>query len=722
MNRPKPGALPAERPTPLPRRTVLAAGVAAGAAAAVTAVPRPAAAATGSTAAPAPGPLAVTSPDARLALTLALDSSGTPTYTITADGIPVVPPSPLGLSLDDADFTTGLTVTDPGRVRRVPVRYSLRQGKVAHVRKTAAERTVTLANKRGLAVQLLLWAGDEGVAFRLRFPENGSGDGVTRTVTAEATGLTLTVPADGGAQFTQPYTPTSPKYQEWYVPRAHHTTPTLGTATTSTGGASFPLLARTTAQDGASWWVLAGESGMDGSYPACHLRQPALNSDSTQATYSIAFPTDDEALGHLGPGTPQVNGSWQTPWRFVALATDPARLADTTIATDLAEPSAVTDTSWIRPGAAAFSWLTAPTSPTSLEQTLRWFDLAQTMGWPYALVDAKWDTMTDAAGDRIPLERLVDEAEQRGIRLFLWYNSAGENNDATANTPRDLIADPATRRATFRRLRDLGIAGVKADGWQSDKQQLVARQRDLLEDAARYRLHVVLHNTTVPRGWDRTYPHLLGVEAGIASEYYANTKPYADQIPEQTTIAALTRNAVGAFDYGTTLLAPYVYAANRRRTTDAHELALTVVYQSGFNGFADGPDSYLAQPAAVRELLSTVPVAWDETRHLAADPGSHVVVARRKGRTWYVAGVNGRTTSIAPGLDSTAAGYTAPVGEARQLTVDLHDLGIRHGATAQLFADASTTDATLRTATVRGRRFTLDTAPFGGFLLVIRPS
>jgi alpha-glucosidase len=99
------------------------------------------------------------------------------------------------------------------------------------------------------------------------------------------------------------------------------------------------------------------------------------------------------------------------------------------------------------------------------------------------------------------------------------------------------------------------------------------------------------------------------------------------------------------------------------------------------------------------------------------------VVARAAanlGRTWYVGGVNGRTTDISPGLDSSAAGCRAPVGRAQRLTVDPREPGITGGATARLFADTSATDGTLRTATVRGTRFALDTAAFGGFLLVLR--
>ncbi len=467
-------------------------------------------------------------------------------------------------------------------------------------------------------------------------------------------------------------------------------------------------------------WVLASESGTDGSYPACHVAQPVLNTAAATVTYPIAFPTDDEALGTFGPGAPRVVGTWRGPWRFVAVAQSPAQLAETTIATDLAAPSRIGRASWVKPGSASFTWLTDHDSPTSLERILPFFDLSRSMGWPYTLVDAKWDQMTDATGALVTLERLVAEARSRGIRLFLWYNSAGSNNDAVANTPRDLLADPVVRRRELRRLSDLGVAGLKVDGWQSDKQQILALQRDLLEDAADYKLHVVLHNTTIPRGWDRTYPHLLGYEAGIASEYYSNTKPYTDQIPEQTTIAAITRNAIGPFDYGTTLFRKGLIVGCDRHTTDAHELALTVVYQSGFNGFADGPQEYLGQDAAVRTVLRTVPLAWDETRFLSAEPARDVVVARRKGRTWWVAGVNGVTTAISPGLDTAAPDYFRARGAAIDLTADLRRLGVSPRARVTVFADTSATDSSLRRTEVVGNVLRVETAPFGGFLAIVR--
>lgn len=195
------------------------------------------------------GSVVVVSPCGRIRVTVRL-ASGVATYAVSVGGVEVVPPSPLGLTLDDADFASRLALTGRGRPRSVKVDYELLQGKVSRVRKTVTERVVSLRNAKGLPRELVLRANSEGAAFRYRFPDRG--DGVTHTVAGEATGLTLNVPADGGAQFTLPYTVQKPKYQERYIPRGRHAVPALGDATASPRGASFPLL--------AEWWVLASES------------------------------------------------------------------------------------------------------------------------------------------------------------------------------------------------------------------------------------------------------------------------------------------------------------------------------------------------------------------------------------------------------------------------------------------------------------------------------
>jgi hypothetical protein len=81
------------------------------------------------------------------------------------------------------------------------------------------------------------------------------------------------------------------------------------------------------------------------------------------------------------------------------------------------------------------------------------------------------------------------------------------------------------------------------------------------------------------------------------------------------------------------------------RTTFGHELALSVVFESGVQHFADGVAAYRALPDAPKTFLKQVPAAWDETRAIVADPGREVVVARRDGGVWYVGGINGRDTA-----------------------------------------------------------------------------
>lgn len=633
-------------------------------------------------------------------------TGGVPGYSVTVDGAEVIPASPVGLTLDDTDYSQGLTITAVSAPRQVRIDYELPSGKVARVAKTMTEREISAVNADGLPVTFVLRADEGAAAFQYRFPDRG--DGLTHTVTSEATGFSVYVPADGGQQFTQGYPTSTEDYQELYISRTSHVIPQLGTATPDAVGASYPILLRAAAKNGSQWWVFASETGADGTYPGCHLQQPALNTAGTQAAYTIAFPLDSE-FGGVGQGAPLVSGAWHTPWRYVAVSRDLTQLANTTLTTDLALPSQVADTSWIRYGGMSWSWLTDSSGPESLEVNLGFMALAQQMGWPYCLLDGGWPGMTDADGNPVSLEQVTAAAAGYGLRLFLWYD--GTQPD---------LSDPVQRRQLFGQLQQLGIAGVKADEWKSDKQAVLATQYEVLQDAADYQLLVILDDCSIPRGWDRTFPHLVSAEGGMSSEYTKDVG-YPDQLPEQHTIAMITRNTTGVFEY-----CPVLFdttntgnALSPRRSSDAQELATAVGYYSAVTVFSDNPADYLAQPEAVQKFLATVPQTWDETRILAADPASHVVIARRKGATWYIAGINGKTLTIAPTYDVTSADYFPPTGQPIPMTVSLADLGIRGSASVQLFADTSATDQTLAITTMRSRQFTVQTAPFGGFLAIV---
>jgi hypothetical protein len=161
---------------------------------------------------------------------------------------------------------------------------------------------------------------------------------------------------------------------------------------------------------------------------------------------------------------------------------------------------------------------------------------------------------------------------------------------------------------------------------------------DILKDAADAKIMVNFHGSTLPRGWERTYPHLVSMESVKGAEGYGRQE-FCDKAPVHNTILPFTRNIVGSMDY-----TPLTFTNKReaiRQTTFGHELALSIVFESGVFHFADRLSAYQSLPVDPKEFLKKVPVTWDETQYIAGMPGQYVVLARRKGKDWYVGGING---------------------------------------------------------------------------------
>jgi hypothetical protein len=257
----------------------------------------------------------------------------------------------------------------------------------------------------------------------------------------------------------------------------------------------------------------------------------------------------------------------------------------------------------------------------------------------------------------------------------------------------NVMAFPDERKKEFSRIRDWGAKGVKVDFFDSDKQPVIRRYLDILRDAAEYKIMVNFHGSTLPRGWERTYPHLVSMESVKGAEG-AGRQEFCDAAPMHNTILPFTRNVVGSMDY-----TPVTFTNKResiRRTTPAHELALAVVFESGVMHFADNMTSYEGLPDGPKNFLRQVPVAWDETRYVAGIPGRYDVVARRKGASWYVAGINGQQTVQELSIDISFVG-------GRELTL------ITDGEQPGTFSTSATQ--------VADARHVLQLAPRGGFVL-----
>lgn len=232
--------------------------------------------------------------------------------------------------------------------------------------------------------------------------------------------------------------------------------------------------------------------------------------------YSMTPPLTGEGLGTSYNYAVILQGTWQSPWRVVAVSTQLSTVYENNLVHHLATPSQLKDVSWIAPGKSSWSWWGAHDSSKDYAQLKKFVDLAATMGWEYSLVDANWNLMTTPGST---IEDLVRYANTKNVGLALWYNSGGPHN-SVSEQPRDIMYDPKLRREEFAKLNAWGVKAVKVDFWQSDKQPVTAQYLDLLQDAADAHILVDLHGCTVPRGWARTYPNLMTMEAVRGAEQY----------------------------------------------------------------------------------------------------------------------------------------------------------------------------------------------------------
>jgi hypothetical protein len=616
----------------------------------------------------------VTSPDGRLEIGVTLGTGGALSWRVTAGRATVLAPSPLGLRRHDQPFLDGLRFVASPDPTPVDERYEMPHGKRRQHVVSGRERVVSFANAAGAKLDVILRAHDDGVAFRYRFPET---DATPRRLYEERTGFAIPAGSRGWMLPHQPPGRYTPAYEDLFREvRA-------GTTAPDAAGWSLPALFETP----GGTWLLITEADLHETYAGARLA-----ADAPRNTYRIAFPQPGDGMG-TGEVDPVSTLPWTMPWRVVIVGRTAADLLASDLVHDLSAPSTVKDPSWIEPGRAAWSWWSASDSPKHAEALNAFTDLAAEMGWEYALVDANWNAMESGR-----IEDVIAHARSKDIGLLFWYNSGGPHNDVT-EAPRDRMDERPVRREEMERLRSWGVKGIKVDFWHSDKPDRIRHYRDLLEDAAEFHLLVDFHGCTLPRGWSREFPHLMSMEAVAGAEQYKFNAGYPERAPAHNTMLAFTRNVVGPMDYTPVTFSNTQYP---HRTTNAHELALAVVFESGLLHLADSVESYRAQPEAVRAFLRGVPAAWDDTRGLWGRPGESVALARRHDRTWYVGALN--------------------AGGARTEHLDLSFLGdgswtltlIRDGADDRSFADET------RTVTA-GSRLPVALRANGGFVARVTP-
>ena len=378
-----------------------------------------------------------------------------------------------------------------------------------------------------------------------------------------------------------------------------------------------------------------------------------------------------------------------SPWRVVIVGSL-GDVVESTLVTDVSEPCKLEDTGWIHPGVVSWVYWAYNHGSDDYNIIKKYTDLAATLNLPYVLIDAEWDRMRDGK----TVEDAVNYAKSKGVKPMIWYNSSVGWVDG-APTPKYRLNKPEDREKEFAWCEKIGVAGVKIDFFSGENQKNMDFCIDLMESTARHHLLVNFHGATVPRGWQRTYPNLLSTEGVYGAEWYNNVPTFTDKAASHNATLPFTRNVVGPMDY-----TPCAFSDSQHPhiTSHAHELALTVLFESGLQHLADRPESFLAQPQAVQDFLSQLPAAWDETRFVSGYPGESCVLARRSGNTWYVAGING-------------------TDEAKTLNVPLPF--IKKVREATVFADSGSKEQPWSIETIQKLPATVTCQPRGGFIFRI---
>jgi alpha-glucosidase len=559
----------------------------------------------------------LSSPKGQCSISVALSPKGSLNYEASRDDKVVIQKSDLGLKRDDQDFNQALifdTVTKAAAHRET---YDLFSGAHTHIDHIVNQRTLVFRNPNGARVEIDLAATEEGVAFRYRFPETNRN---VRIVNSESTDFVMPENARGWLQPYHAAGPYTPAYEDFFFHVSPGEPPPNSRA--KAVGWAFPALFQV---PDAGAWVLLSESGTDGSYCGCHLAP-----DSTGGVYHMAFPLSDQGTkgwtNQFGP-EPRFALPWTMPWRVIVMGKSAGDIAMSSLITDLAPPSRIADTSWIKPGRASWAWWSYPDGPATSNLFNNFTDFATRMGWEYTLFDAGWW--------QPGLKGISSYAQSKGIAPLAWLFATD-------------FYDPEKRQKKLDEMASAGIRGVKVDFWCSDRQEAIAAMQSLFEDAAARRMVVNLHGCTIPRGWQRTWPNFLTCEAVLGTESYFFEPQYTSKAAELNTVLPFTRNAVGPMDSTPVACTPKKY---QRTTTAAHELATAIILNSGIIHYADKPEFFESLPPAALQIFRDAPARWDETRCLVGEPGSEAVFARRSGDSWFIAGLNGTGASLAVNLD-----------------------------------------------------------------------
>ncbi len=494
-------------------------------------------------------------------------------YTVFKQDAVVVEKSKLAIKTSIGDFSSVLNF-ESANSSSVDASYFLPSGKKSlYINKY--HQTNLVFTKDGETLEVVFRVYNDGVAFRYNI--HGSGE---MAVTEESSECVF---SEVKRIFLHP---TSKISNQPFEERS------LDLLSCMNSSLALPLLVETN-----NSFVLLTEAMVDGNYAGAGM-------------------TIDELSGAFVFNVKQqeaVSLPFDSPWRTLIIG-DLETIVASSLVDNLNKATSVTDFSWIKPGRAAWSYGGEDTSGyLDLENIKKYIDWAHQMGWEYFTLDKGWQN------SGFTLSQVVTYANAKSIGVFVWVNQ------------NSLPDDEVQLRNYLANLKNQGVKGLKVDYWDNESQRLMKKYNALLKLTAEQRLLVNMSSGPKPTGLRRTWPQLLTSEAVFGNIYYAQNSGVhcsADNIN-----SAIIRNALGATDY-----APVDFAKKDGRilqsTTWAHQLALSIIFESGVQHIMDAPENL--QYHISKSFLSTLPSKWDDTKCLAAEPDQYISMVRKSSADWYL--------------------------------------------------------------------------------------
>ncbi len=627
------------------------------------------------------------SPDGTIMFKIQLDPSNNGIQYEALHGNSVaIETSSLGIEMENQDFSENLRYISK-TTEKINEKYSTITGKRINDVNHCNELSLLFENDASQQMEVIFRAYNDGIAFRYHFPGSSKEE---KTIVNELS--SFNIPQKGGKAWMQKYD----TLDHWSLGYeiAYDVKIPIGTSADVSYGWAFPLLFETA----DNLWMLVSEADLDENYCAMHIQK-----DAPAGEYKMEFPGEYECYGKFSR-YPKSTLPWTTPWRFVIIGDNLGTLVESNLVNHLSRPTQFENTNWIEPGVCSWSWWYDHLSSSNYIPLKDHVDLSKEMGWKYSLVDADWDIMINGNIDQLieyadkqdvelflwynsggpnnrvmwrmvmypdsvqsllkngvpqaelnKLDPIIDQEffrehryktklkELLGEESYKEYGEqvllASRFNNAQ---PRDRFYEEEARVKEFKMLADRGVRGIKIDFFMSDKQEIIKLYLNIFKEAAKNNILVNTHGSTMPRGWSKTYPNLLTMESVMGAEMYGGAA-WPELALTQNTIYPFLRNVVGPMDYTPTTFSDKANG-HPHITSYAHELALSVMYETGLLHIAEGAPELRKMPEEVLDFLKNVPVAWDYIHFIDGYPGEHCVLARKNGNKYYISGINGLKT------------------------------------------------------------------------------